>query len=124
MASKKDRNKYFLGKKKEYDARKKEFLARIKMHFGCQICGYKEHPSALTFDHIDPDSKAINLANYHCNGWPTIIDEISKCRVLCANCHNIHSSRQQDNGIQATPLSQKVLKLIKEKLPNIYKLFE
>ena len=124
MSSKKEQNKYYLSKKKEYDARKKDFLARIKLYFGCQICGYKEHPAALTFDHIDPASKALELSNYGNHSWSKLIDEINKCRVLCANCHNIHSARHYGNGIQATPLSKKVLNLIKEKLPNIYKLFE
>ena len=123
MTDREERNRYFLKKKQKYDARTKEFLARIKLYYGCQICGYKEHPSALTFDHIDPDTKALNLSNYGSHGWPAIIDEVSKCRVLCANCHNIHSSRQHDNGVQATPITKKVLELVKEKLPNIYKLF-
>jgi hypothetical protein len=28
-------------------------------------------------------------------GLPTILEEISKCRVLCANCHRVHTHRVQ-----------------------------
>jgi len=105
-------NNYHLQKKKEYDARKRKFINFYKMEQGCELCGYNEHPAALTFDHIDPSTKIFNVSDYGQRSWEAIIKEIAKCRVLCANCHNIHSSNNYDNGIVATPVSAKVRELM------------
>jgi len=64
---------------------------------GCEICGYRTHPAALTFDHIEPANKyrtrtgnLVHLSDmikgnrYALN---TVLAEISKCRILCFNCH-------------------------------------
>ena len=82
------------------------------MESGCELCGYNTHPAALTFDHIDPSTKVFNVSDYGQRSWEAVIREIAKCRVLCANCHNIHSSNNYDNGIVATPVSAKVRELV------------
>ena len=105
-------NKYYLEKKKQYDATKKAFLAEYKQELGCAICGYNSHPAALTFDHIDPNGKVNNIANYGTLSWEKLLTEITKCRVLCANCHFIHTSTQQENGVKPIPLTQRTLNLI------------
>jgi hypothetical protein len=53
----------------------------------CCDCGETD-PVVLEFDHLDPDEKAftIGTALSHRN-WQTILDEIEKCQVVCANCH-------------------------------------
>ena len=42
--------------------------------------------------HVDPTTKAITLADAISRGWSKqrILDEVAKCRVLCANCHLKH----------------------------------
>mgnify|MGYP001617185719 FL=1 len=61
---------------------------------GCIDCGYKEHQAALDFDHIN-DNKLFNIM---CDGltrpWLTLIAEVVKCEVVCANCHRIRSYRR------------------------------
>jgi hypothetical protein len=66
----------------------------------CEICGYHKTMRALTFHHIDPDSKAKEL-RYHISGhsakvcsivgagwgWEKIKNEIDKCMLVCMNCH-------------------------------------
>jgi hypothetical protein len=56
----------------------------------CQRCG-ENRPAALCFHHRDPGQKKIKLdgrtfANIK---WESIEEEISKCDLLCHNCHNI-----------------------------------
>jgi hypothetical protein len=56
---------------------------------GCEKCGYNKNITALEFHHIDPNSKdgsltARQLGNMNMN-W--IINEFSKTKVLCSNCH-------------------------------------
>ena len=76
-------------------------INKYKMKFGCAICGYKNHPAALSFDHIDPttkyrnkNGKVVQVSDMIKSGrysWNTIMEEIGKCRVLCMNCHMEHT---------------------------------
>ena len=68
----------------------RKYLNDIKTESGCELCGYNEHPAALQFDHIDPSLKAFTIGNLDA-GWDRLLLEIDKCRVLCANCHMIHT---------------------------------
>ena len=45
----------------------------------------------LDFDHIDPKTKAFNVSDCVRRGMSrkTVLAEIQKCQVLCANCHRI-----------------------------------
>ena len=62
----------------------------IKKAHGCIDCGYAAHAEALQFDHIGNDKKAnvsdLIRSDY---GWQTILKEIDKCVVRCANCHAV-----------------------------------
>lgn len=72
---------------------KRDKADAIKLDKGCETCGYNDSPKALQFDHLGDQPKKNHVAvliskNY---SWDTIQAEIDKCRVLCANCHAIHS---------------------------------
>lgn len=82
------------------DANKKLLLA--KKARGCEDCGYNKHPAALHLDHIDPDTKLVSATGRRVSpgsmlSYSTIMfqSELDKCRVLCANCHAIHTVEQQ-----------------------------
>lgn len=70
---------------------KRIYLDEYKMERGCETCGYNQHPAALTLDHIDPSTKLFTPSHGVTRNWDVFLAEIQKCRVLCANCHNIHS---------------------------------
>jgi len=57
---------------------------------GCAICGYNKYDAALEFHHTNPKNKefciGLNTILYKPN---KITNEISKCILLCANCHKI-----------------------------------
>ena len=79
-------------KKALQSRRRKHWLGVYKTHHGCDSCGWKGHPAALDFDHIDPEEKSFHIAQSIAGrNIKTIINEVRKCRVLCANCHRIHS---------------------------------
>ena len=89
--------------KKHYN-KKYEFAYKYKLEKGCAICGYNEHPAALQFDHINPEDKHEKLKaggkwsskrSLTSLGWKDMIAEMEKCRILCANCHAIHSVKQK-----------------------------
>mgnify|MGYP006399582549 FL=1 len=69
------------------------------MLLGCKICGYKKHPNALHFDHIDTKNKMKEIAYLVNYGLQTIKNEMRKCRVLCANCHAEHTAKQREEGV-------------------------
>ncbi len=56
----------------------------------CNICGYKKNYSALVFHHLNPKMKDIrlDLRSLSNNSMETIQNEISKCQLLCHNCHS------------------------------------
>lgn len=73
----------------------RELWQQFKGSLRCTKCGFN-HPAALDFHHVDrTDKKSVNkLAS---NGmYKQAIQELSKCMVLCANCHRIiHSIERQ-----------------------------
>ncbi|OGC91777.1 hypothetical protein A3D85_02130 [Candidatus Amesbacteria bacterium RIFCSPHIGHO2_02_FULL_47_9] len=52
----------------------------------CQICGYSKCVRALELHHVGKKSFGIGDKGYT-RSWEKIKDEISKCILLCANCH-------------------------------------
>jgi len=72
------------------------WLDLYKMSKGCQICGYNKHPVALEFDHLNKADKVKDVSNMKKGNLKKLIAEVRKCRVLCANCHAIHSKKQRD----------------------------
>jgi len=78
----------------------KEYVALYKASAGCRRCGYNRNTKVLHFAHRDPTTKyrdkygkVVEPADmikgkYRSRyGIETIIAEIAKCDVLCANCH-------------------------------------
>lgn len=65
--------------------------AAFKATKACESCGERA-PECLQFHHDDPKTKRLTLADAVERGWSKerILDEVAKCRVLCANCHFKH----------------------------------
>jgi len=66
------------------------FLTQFKLERGCIDCGYREHSEALDFDHV----RGIKLFEFASAGTrkpSSILEEIAKCEVVCANCHRIRT---------------------------------
>lgn len=66
---------------------RREWLSKYKLEKGCEICGYNKHHAALHFDHIEPNLKSFTISQDLKKPLETILKELDKCRVLCANCH-------------------------------------
>jgi hypothetical protein len=67
------------------------YVAAIKMEAGCVDCGYRDHPAALDFDHLDPLNKRCQVSAMAGRLKADIEAEIAKCEVVCANCHRIRT---------------------------------
>lgn len=68
-------------------------LQAIKMLGGkCCICGYDKCIDALEFHHKDPKQKDFKLGAGNTMSWQEYKNEVSKCILVCSNCHKeIHS---------------------------------
>lgn len=63
-------------------------LATARIRAGCAVCGYNAHASALDFHHFKGE-KFMGVTRMLTYARERIIEEISKCVVLCKNCHAI-----------------------------------
>lgn len=107
MKSKRVRTKEY----KNWDAERKRktyqrgqrIIRRFKLFKGCAECGYKEHHSALEFNHIIRSLKKHTVGKLAhkavlkngTKGKEELKLEMSKCEVLCANCHRIKTFTEQ-----------------------------
>jgi hypothetical protein len=57
----------------------------------CEECGESD-PACLHFHHVDPTTKRFDIGEAASLGRSkqVILDELAKCRALCANCHLKH----------------------------------
>lgn len=76
-----------LQRKRDDYKRRALILDRLKTFKGCARCGFRKHPAALVFHHLDPSTKTRNVSAFLRAGMDAVRKELSKCEVLCANCH-------------------------------------
>lgn len=64
----------------------------------CVICGYNKNISSLHFHHRISDEKSFQLdaRNLSNKSWDKLLDEHTKCDLLCANCHGEHHYPEMD----------------------------
>ena len=96
-----------LRKKEEYHRNKDKYVARYKGYrlaarqfkydylksHPCEQCG-ESRPEALDFDHIDRSKKTLIFAEASRYTVERLQEELKNCRVLCANCHRVHTAEQ------------------------------
>lgn len=71
----------------------KEWLQSLKDEMGCSRCG-EDHNECLDFHHMEKEDKrdAVSSMSQKDYSKKVVLDEISKCVVLCSNCHRKHHS--------------------------------
>lgn len=77
-----------------------EWWRAFKLTLCCEQCG-ESHPDCLDFHHNDPAQKEMCLYQISSSGWgqKRILNEVAKCRVLCANCHRKLHSKMRAEGV-------------------------
>jgi hypothetical protein len=70
-----------------------DFKENMKMRLGCSDCGWAGWPRGLDWDHAR-GTKHYGIAFLINERWPIamIARELSKCDVVCANCHRIRTA--------------------------------
>ena len=75
---------------------KRAFLHECK-NVPCMDCDIKYPPYVMDFDHRNPKDKIFNLASAIDNNvsWINLKIEISKCDIVCSNCHRIRTFKNK-----------------------------
>jgi hypothetical protein len=79
-----------------YESQRKSFLKRyvnsIKEAFPCADCGKYYPYYVMDFDHVIKGK--VNDVNYMIKARysiDSVMDELAKCEIVCANCHRIRT---------------------------------
>lgn len=73
----------------------RQFINELKLSRGCADCGYNQHPAALEFDHLPGTVKRHKVSALMLSNRATILAEVAKCEVVCANCHAIRTVERE-----------------------------
>lgn len=81
----------YANKEKVVAANREKFLALIQAEV-CMDCGCEDW-RVFQFDHRDPLTKAYTISQMLASeySWETIMTEINKCDIVCANCHYLRT---------------------------------
>ena len=98
----------YVNKASKYNKRTRtEVLKKVIAYKGehpCVDCGEKD-PIVLTFDHVRGEKRMDVAAMLHGNyKWESILIEIAKCEVRCANCHMRKTAKQFGWYAKITPV--------------------
>lgn len=80
-------------RKRELALQRTRFLIEFFKVNPCVDCGERD-PVILEFDHLRDKSFAIGTALSGRN-WDSILREIAKCEVVCANCHRRRTAQRR-----------------------------
>ncbi len=69
---------------------RQEILDRLKS-VPCADCGGTFPPVCMDFDHVG-DDKSFTISRASTRSIETVLAEIAKCEVVCANCHRIRTA--------------------------------
>jgi hypothetical protein len=84
---------------KERADEKRQAIDAYKVSKGCVDCGYNLNPHALEFDHLPGYEKTQTVASLMYRSWERIWEEITKCEVVCANCHAIRTYERKQADV-------------------------
>lgn len=73
----------------------RQYLYNYLLEHQCVDCG-NNNPIVLEFDHINPATKLYNVSDMKGSTIEKINLEISKCEVVCSNCHKIRTAKMQN----------------------------
>lgn len=82
------KRKDVIEKRKNIYLSNKDFIFSLKDGKVCLDCGYDD-ARALEWHHIDPSTKSFSISRCGGRSKESILEEINKCYLICANCHRI-----------------------------------
>lgn len=67
-------------------------------HEPCMDCHKRFDPFIMHFDHRNPDTKFRTVSQMTSYSVQKLLTEISKCDLVCANCHGLRTKAGIKNG--------------------------
>lgn len=64
----------------------------------CTRCGFNGDIASFEFHHKNSSEKDFAIGNVANKSWRVIKEEVSKCELLCSNCHRSHHSGEKDKA--------------------------
>jgi hypothetical protein len=103
--------RYELVSRRIYDRKKEKevrlFIQSLK-NKPCADCGNSFHPAVMEFDHLR-DKKFTISKKPSKKSRRKLLDEISKCEIVCANCHRMRTVRRKELKILQPKNQEKLL---------------
>ena len=85
-----------IGYVRNYDGNIQKWFLEYKKSLSCENCT-ENHPACLEFHHLDPSEKKFSISTRRDRpSMKALLEEIAKCRVLCANCHRKEHWNQRE----------------------------
>lgn len=78
---------YYIAKNRSVVRDLEEMVRTIKNSTPCMDCGNQHPYYVMDFDHRDSSDKDFCIATKRNWGRKKLLKEISKCDVVCSNCH-------------------------------------
>lgn len=81
-------------KNKKTRERNQKFIIAYKKNHPCADCGHTHHFSCMEFDHQKhrgAKREAISVLVNNMASLKTLMAEIEKCDLVCANCHRVRT---------------------------------
>lgn len=101
-----------LEKHKQHKSELREWLKCYKDRLRCKECG-ESHPACLQFHHRNKATKSFNISaalkGTEYISLKKLEEEITKCDILCGNCHALHHWKEAhdfDNWLEVLPLTE------------------
>ena len=71
----------------------RQLVSNYRETHSCTYCDEND-PVCLDFHHRDPKTKSFKLSSVTTQSTKTIMEEIKKCVLICANCHRkVHAGK-------------------------------
>lgn len=111
-----DRERLRMAQRQHYEQNRDDYLRRSRIagqrrrqvlndakDRPCADCGTQYPSYVMQFDHLDGDDKLFTIGDLNAS-LEEIIAEITKCEVVCANCHAERThKRLQETRLNAKP---------------------
>lgn len=94
---------------------------KIKMDAGCMDCGLKpEYAQVLEFDHRPDEEKLFHISDRMTTGTvESLLEEIAKCDIVCANCHRIRTVTKNQFGQDFGAVRTRMAQVYKDRLAGV-----
>lgn len=67
----------------------------LKRGSPCLDCGNIFPPECMDWDHLPGTEKCFHIGEDISRNWKSILQEIEKCQLVCANCHRIRTRQRR-----------------------------